>query len=106
MADLACKTDCHPVSGGNQSAGWAERGGRPVRLIALISLLFAAALCFGQKEKQPEALHYVDEPRTMRLWEHAAPGALGNEDLDIPTLTVYRPVDPSQTRTAVIVAPG
>ena len=77
-----------------------------MRLIALISLLFAAALCFGQKEKQPEALHYVDEPRTMRLWEHAAPGALGNEDQDIPTLAVYLPVDPSRTRTAVIVAPG
>ena len=76
-----------------------------MRWIALVSLLFASALCLGQTEKQ-QALHLVDEPRTMRLWEHAAPGALGNDDLDIPTLTVYLPVDPSQTRTAVIVAPG
>src|SRR5215472_8941095 len=78
----------------------------PVRFTAVVSLLFASALCFCQAEKPEPSLHLVDEPRTIRLWEHAAPGALGNQDQDIPTLTVYLPVDPSQTRTAVIVAPG
>ena len=78
----------------------------PVRFTALISLLFASALSFGQTGKQQPSLHLADEPRTIPLWEHAAPGALGNQDQDIPTLTVYLPVDPSQTRTAVIVAPG
>jgi acetyl esterase/lipase len=77
-----------------------------VRFISLISLLFAAALCFCQTEKQQHPPHLVDEQRTIRLWESAAPGALGNEDQDIPTLAVYLPVDPSRTRTAVIVAPG
>jgi len=72
----------------------------------LISLLFASALSVCQTEKEQHPLHLVDEPRTVRLWEHAAPGALGNEDQDIPTLTVYLPVDPSRTRTAVVVAPG
>jgi len=77
-----------------------------VRWIALISLLFTRALGFGQTEAQPHSLHLANEPRTIRLWEQAAPGALGNEDRDIPTLTVYLPVDPSRTHTAVIVAPG
>lgn len=77
-----------------------------MRSTAVISLLFASAFCFCQTEKQQPSLHLVDEPRTVRLWEHAAPGALGNQDQDIPTLTIYLPVDPSQTRTAVIVAPG
>jgi acetyl esterase/lipase len=72
----------------------------------LISLLFASALSVCQTEKQQRPLHLVDEPRTVRLWEQAAPGALGNEDQDIPTLTVYLPVDPRRTRTAVVVAPG
>jgi len=77
-----------------------------VRFISLISLVFAAAHCFCQTEKQQHPPHLVDERRTIRLWEPAAPGALGNEDQDIPTLAVYLPVDPSRTRTAVIVAPG
>ena len=76
-----------------------------MRLICVISLLFAAAFCFCQTEQQ-HPLHLVDEPRTVRLWEHAAPGALGNEEQDIPTLTAYLPVDPTRTRTAVVVAPG
>ena len=77
-----------------------------MRFISLISLVFAAAHCFCQTEKQQHPPHLVDERRTIRLWEPAAPGALGNEDQDIPTLAVYLPVDPSRTRTAVIVAPG
>jgi acetyl esterase/lipase len=44
------------------------------------------------------------EPETIALWERGAPGALGKEDADRPTLTVYRPRQ--ATGTAVIVAPG
>lgn len=96
-----------PASGeGNRQPAGAEQGERSVRWMALLSLLFASALCLSQAEEQPHALHLADEPRTIRLWEHAAPGALGNEDRDIPRLTVYLPVDPSRTRTAVMVAPG
>jgi acetyl esterase/lipase len=46
------------------------------------------------------------EPRTMPLWENGAPGALGNEDSDKPTLTFYPAYGRATSGTAVIVCPG
>ena len=40
------------------------------------------------------------------LWENGAPGALGKEPLDIPTLTPYFPAKEKATGAAIIVAPG
>jgi acetyl esterase/lipase len=44
--------------------------------------------------------------KTMLLWPGDAPGALGTEDVDKPTLTVFLPVKPNATKTGVVVAPG
>lgn len=44
------------------------------------------------------------EPVTFPLWENGAPGALGNDPTDQPTLTYYAAM--GATGTAVIVAPG
>jgi acetyl esterase/lipase len=44
------------------------------------------------------------EPETIFLWPDGAPGALGKEDADRPTLTIYRARQPSGA--SVIVAPG
>jgi acetyl esterase/lipase len=44
--------------------------------------------------------------KTMLLWPSGAPGALGEEDIDKPTLTVFLPVAPNPTKTGVVVAPG
>jgi acetyl esterase/lipase len=57
----------------------------------------------AQSHSEPK---YVAEPQTFPLWDHAAPGAVGNTDEDKPSLTNYSPVMPGETRTAVIVAPG
>jgi acetyl esterase/lipase len=43
-------------------------------------------------------------PREMPLWEGQAPGALGTEDADKPTLTWYPARRPNGT--AIIIAPG
>ena len=40
------------------------------------------------------------------LWENGAPGALGKEPLDVPTLTPYFPAKEKATGAAIIVAPG
>src|SRR5882757_1836442 len=48
---------------------------------------------------------HATDTRTMRLWEGAAPGALGTDDTDIPTLTWYAPAK-ATTDAAIIVAPG
>jgi acetyl esterase/lipase len=41
-----------------------------------------------------------------RLWDGDAPGALGKEDSDIPTLTLFHPQPGKANGSAVIVAPG
>src|SRR5438270_12969615 len=44
--------------------------------------------------------------KTMLLWPAGAPGALGDEDIDKPTLTVVLPGKENATTTGVVVAPG
>ena len=46
------------------------------------------------------------DPETIPLWENGAPGALGNADMDRPTLTIFRGASRPNGGTAVIVAPG
>ncbi|RUL88470.1 alpha/beta hydrolase [Tautonia sociabilis] len=68
----------------------------PTRLLsaALLPLLLAPIPSLG------------DEPVELRLWPDAAPGALGNEAKDIPTITLYR-ADPSvATGAAIVICPG
>ena len=40
------------------------------------------------------------------LWPEGAPGALGKEDKDIPTLTVYLPDPAKATGAAMVICPG
>lgn len=42
----------------------------------------------------------------MLLWPAGAPGALADEDVDKPMLTVFLPATPNATKTGVVVAPG
>ena len=42
----------------------------------------------------------------MPLWPDGAPGALGKEDKDIPTLTAYLPAADIATGAAIVVCPG
>jgi acetyl esterase/lipase len=46
------------------------------------------------------------ELHTFRLWEKSAPGALGDADEDIPTLTYYPATHHDKPTAAIIVAPG
>ncbi len=78
------------------------RGARPVTIVtvkafALILPLAAA----GALAQQPAAQHKVE-----LLWSAGAPGAVGGEDADKPSLTVYRAPENSAVQTAVIVFPG
>jgi acetyl esterase/lipase len=52
------------------------------------------------------AIAFAQEPRTIPLWEGRAPGALGDQDDDRPTLTFYPAIGNQTSRTAVIIAPG
>src|SRR6478672_3914565 len=70
--------------------------------LRILTLFLASALLFAQTGAD---LTHSTATKTIRLWEGAAPGALGNGDADIPTLTWYPPAHASGD-AAVIVAPG
>lgn len=82
------------------------------------SFLACASLCFAQTPPAPATAPAPaapapaarggansTDPRTFPLWDNGAPGALGAEPADIPTLTYY-PANGRGAGTAVIVAPG
>jgi acetyl esterase/lipase len=74
---------------------------RPLQqvLVFLLTLVVAAML------SRP-CLAAAESPEVIRLWSEAAPGALGDADQDIPTLSVYFPDAPSTNRAAMVIFPG
>jgi acetyl esterase/lipase len=44
--------------------------------------------------------------KTMLLWPGGAPGAMGDEDIDKPSLTIYLPTGVNATKTGIVVTPG
>jgi acetyl esterase/lipase len=46
------------------------------------------------------------QPKTELLWPAGAPGALGEQDTDKPSLTFYLPAPGNATGTGVVVCPG
>ncbi len=64
-----------------------------------IVLPVLAAFCFTTPTRAE-----VKDP--LPLWAEAAPGALGKEDQDIPTLTPYLPDAAKATGAAIVVCPG
>jgi acetyl esterase/lipase len=52
------------------------------------------------------ALARAQDPTTLLLWSNGAPGALGSEDVDKPSLTVFLPTKNQVNGTGVIVCPG
>ncbi len=73
----------------------------PMTNRALLLLLTAGILC-AQQRTPP----ILQEPSTIPLWADRAPGAIGDEDLDKPSLTIYMPPNTTGPMTAVIIAPG
>lgn len=61
-------------------------------------ILLAGLGCFAAAQAQPTD--------SFPLWPEGAPGALGKEDKDIPTLTVYLPEPGKATGAAIVICPG
>lgn len=61
---------------------------RPFLLVVFAAVAFAAA------------------PTTELLWPNGAPGAVGTEDADKPSLTIYLADPATRNGTAVVVCPG
>jgi acetyl esterase/lipase len=52
------------------------------------------------------AAAFAATPRVELLWPAGAPGAVGNEDLDKPSLAIYLPPGKPTVASGVIVCPG
>ncbi len=73
----------------------------------LIAMSIAAAFAaVAPCQRGPRPTTTLQDGQILPLWPNGAPGALGREDADIPTITVYLPRDISANMTAVIVCPG
>lgn len=79
-----------------------------LRAIALIGFLFVLTVAANAQATRadlppPDGFLGI---ATFPLWDGDAPGALGKEQADVPTITLFRPQPGSGNGTAVIVAPG
>jgi len=70
---------------------------RRIFLAGIFSVLVASA----QQAPLP-----IQDGQTLRLWPAGEPGALGTQDSDIPTITVYLPRSTPMGMTAVLIFPG
>src|SRR5438132_2331472 len=48
----------------------------------------------------------ADQPAVELLWSKGAPGAVGSEAVDKPSLTIYLPPAATANGTAVVICPG
>jgi len=48
----------------------------------------------------------AQEPTPVPLWPNGAPGALGDEDRDKPTLTIFLPLKSQATGVGLVLCPG
>lgn len=91
-----------------------KRGRVVVGLFAMVGMLGWGGTAWGQEvtlkagQAAAEARH--EDPtagvKTFRLWEGRAPGALGDTEEDVPTVTMYAAYDAKEPVAAVIVMPG
>jgi acetyl esterase/lipase len=65
------------------------------------TLLAVTLLLSGSSDAQ-----IPQQPQTIPLWSGRAPGAIGDADVDTPTLTIYMPTNTAGPLTAVVIAPG
>jgi acetyl esterase/lipase len=79
------------------------RLGKPLLLLGLVLVSPVHSVFAAEAPKTAPA----DEPRPMLLWPKGAPGAVGSESKDQPSIAVYpAPTSDKASATAVIVCPG
>jgi acetyl esterase/lipase len=69
-----------------------------LRLTLLVRALVFMAIPLGAQ--------VAVRPTPMRLWPGAAPGALGQDSIDVPTISLYRPGGGAATAAAIVICPG
>ena len=77
-------------------------GARVVKDGCLACLLLLWCLGFLQRLDAQDARR----PLSIVLWPSGAPGALGTESADVPTITMYPPLPGTATGAAIVICPG
>src|SRR5581483_12040605 len=72
----------------------------------LIAVVLIGALSMSAWAQDAASRPPTKEPEVVRLWQGAAPGAQGTQDVDVPTLTIYRAPADRATGAAIVVFPG
>ena len=67
----------------------------------VLTLVLATAMTVQAQQPPP-----LIDGQVVSLWPGAAPGALGSDERDIPTITVYLPRTMTAATAAMIVCPG
>lgn len=70
--------------------------------LAIVFGILLASLTNAQQMNQTS----VQDTQTIPLWPGQAPGQMGDEDKDKPTITVYLPRGGAKGMAAVVVCPG
>jgi acetyl esterase/lipase len=77
---------------------------REIRLLLVVMAWASAGSTLARAQRPSSPV--VEEPRKIYLWDGAAPGALGSDEADKPSLTYYPPWGQNISGSGVIVAPG
>lgn len=72
-------------------------------VLTCLSVSIVAADMFAQRAFSQSGNR---SPEKIRLWRDEAPGAIGSDDADIPTITVFRPAAGKMNGAAVVICPG
>jgi acetyl esterase/lipase len=82
---------------------------RMILALGVVGVL-TTGVAAAQQAPAPAGLPVTDDTflgiTTYRLWSGDAPGATGTSELDVPTLTWFRPHRGTANGTAVVIAPG
>ena len=70
------------------------------------TVVILASLAVADASAQTDPFKPQTTPRTIVLWPDGAPGAVGKDDADVPTVTIYLPAPSQATGAGVVVCPG
>jgi acetyl esterase/lipase len=82
----------------------------PKLLLLVLAVHFSVGICHGADSAAAAAdsvkTSVASTPLKLELWPAGAPGALGKEAKDIPTISVYRSNEGDANGIGVVVCPG
>ncbi len=76
------------------------------RLLARLAVCSTLACSLAGAASATAAEESGSAPRTYPLWADGAPGAVGKEEADIPSITVYAPKPEKANGASVVICPG